>query len=269
MKGSQPTKACGALVVDARGPRVFPRGLASGFQKFVGLELELREASELRSPIVMDARVPQRDGFRFFYVLPLAPDRVLVEDTYFSDTEVLDRPRLRAEIARYVERLGLCVRRVAREEAGILPLPTRPMVPGCSEPGLVRAGYQGGWFHPTTGYSFPLGVRLAQEIAAGAESDLAARLNALTRQRADQQLFCTRLNRMLFDAFEPEQRFHVLERFYALPAPVVRRFYALSLTRADRVRILCGRPPTGFRISRLWSRRSHERTFDPTAEEAR
>ena len=35
--------------------------------------------------VVMDATVPQEDGFRFVYALPLDPDRVLVEDTYFSD----------------------------------------------------------------------------------------------------------------------------------------------------------------------------------------
>ena len=51
---------------------------------------------------------------------------------------------------------------------------------------------------------------------------------------------------MLFGAFRPEDRYHVLERFYGLPVATIRRFYALTLTRADRVRILCGRPPRGF-----------------------
>ncbi|MFC1642773.1 hypothetical protein ACFL5O_08830 [Myxococcota bacterium] len=45
---------------------------------------------------------------------------------------------------------------------------------------------------------------------------------------------------MRFDAFRPEDRCHVLERFCGLPVETIRRFYALALTRADRVRILCG-----------------------------
>ena len=46
----------------------------------------------------MDATVPQVDGYRFFYVLPLAPDRLLVEDTYFSDSTHLDVAQLRTEM---------------------------------------------------------------------------------------------------------------------------------------------------------------------------
>ena len=43
----------------------------------------------------MDATVPQRDGFRFVYTLPFAPDRVLIEDTYYSDGLDLDPAALR------------------------------------------------------------------------------------------------------------------------------------------------------------------------------
>jgi lycopene beta-cyclase len=63
--------------------------------------------------------------------------------------------------------------------------------------------------------------------------------------------YCFWLNRLLFGAFAPEQRFEVLQRFYGLPADTIRRFYALELTRLDRTRILCGRPPRGFSALRL------------------
>jgi lycopene beta-cyclase len=51
------------------------------------------------------------------------------------------------------------------------------------------------------------------------------------------------LNRMLFRAAEPAQRYRVLERFYRLPAPLIERFYAGQATFADKVRILSGKPP--------------------------
>jgi hypothetical protein len=57
-----------------------------------------------------------------------------------------------------------------------------------------------------------------------------------------------------FEGFPPEERVHVFERFYRLPADTIARFYALTLTRADRLRILCGRPPQGMRAGRLWAR---------------
>ena len=55
----------------------------------------------------MDATVPQADGFRFVYVLPLAEDRVLVEDTYFSDTDLLEREALRERALAYAQEKGL------------------------------------------------------------------------------------------------------------------------------------------------------------------
>ncbi|MET0410020.1 MAG: lycopene cyclase family protein, partial [Polyangiaceae bacterium] len=57
-----------------------------------------------------------------------------------------------------------------------------------------------------------------------------------------------------FSAFAPAERFHVLERFYRLPEATIRRFYALELSSADRARILCGRPPSGLSLKRVFSR---------------
>jgi lycopene beta-cyclase len=45
-----------------------------------------------------------------------------------------------------------------------------------------------------------------------------------------------------------DARRNVLERFYRLPEGTIRRFYAMALTRADRVRLVCGRPPRGFSV---------------------
>ena len=236
------------VVIDSRGPEQFDREAAIGFQKFVGLELEIEAGSGPTLPTLMDARVPQSDGFRFFYVLPLAVDRLLVEDTYFSDGPELDDAAIEAEIMAYARSRGVSVRRIIRSERGVLPLPSQVTLRAPIVPGLLRGGYQGGWFHPTTGYSFPLAVRLAATVARVPIEELCERVTALAAREAHQQRYATLLNRMLFQAFAPEQRFHVLERFYRLPAPTVRRFYALTLTSGDRARILCGRPPRGLSL---------------------
>ncbi|HEY3500079.1 MAG TPA: lycopene beta-cyclase CrtY [Polyangiaceae bacterium] len=241
------------VVIDARGPDRFAHHPALGYQKFVGLELDVTPDSAPVEPLLMDATVEQSDGLRFFYVLPLAPTRVLVEDTYFSDGPELDTAAIEAEILRYASRTGLVVRGVARKERGVLPLPARAPVVVEHVAGLVRAGYQGGWFHPTTGYSFPLAVRVATIVATASGDELPRTLAALARRTASQQRFAALLNRMLFRAFAPERRRATFERFYRLPAETVRRFYALSLTGADRARIVCGRPPPGISARGLFS----------------
>ncbi len=235
---------------DARGPDAARREStkdASGWQKFLGQELRLDAPHGLARPMLMDATVPQLDGFRFLYVLPLSDDRVLVEDTYFSDGTHIDAAELRARIATYVERRGWRVAEVVREEVGLLPLPLRCAPPSPTAP--LVAGYAGGWFHPVTGYSFPIAARLAALVASlPAERLVGPELVAHAAAQERQMKFALRLNRMLFGWFPPAQRFRVLERFYRLPEALIRRFYALELTALDRARILVGRPPRGMSL---------------------
>jgi lycopene beta-cyclase len=245
------------VVIESRGPEHAAHGRA-GYQKFVGLELQLRRPSPIQHPVLMDALLAQRDGFRFMYALPLGAHRVLLEDTYFSDDARLDRERLEAGILQYAADHGFAVDYVARTETGVLPLPTRQ--PGGANPepdGPLVAGYQGAWFHPVTGYSFPVAVRLASAISRAQPSALRERVwPGLVRAQRSQTRFCLLLNRLLFGAFAPDQRRNVIERFYQLPPDSVRRFYAMTLSHADRARILCGRPPRGFSFARaLGSRR--------------
>ncbi len=236
------------IIIDARGPDRAATE-ACGWQKFVGQEVELEAPHGLDRPMLMDATVPQLDGFRFVYLLPFSPTRVLVEDTYFSDRAYLDVGVLRERIAEAIVARGWRVARIVREEVGVLPLPLRAEAPSTQAP--FTAGYGGGWFHPVTGYSFPIASRLAELVAEHPELYGEA-LDAHARRHASQQRFALQLNRMLFGWFAPDNRYRVLERFYRLPEAVIRRFYALELTRMDRARILVGRPPRGLSLKAMF-----------------
>ncbi len=232
------------VVIDARGParETFEH---TGWQVFLGQEVEV-PAHGLTRPMLMDATVPQRGGFRFLYVLPLDADRLLLEDTIFADTPTLDVDDARAAIAAYAAGRGWTLGAVLREETGVLPLPLAVPAPVVDTSPLV-AGYAGRWFHPVTGYSFPIAARLAALIASLPPTALFGdALRAAARAQGDQLSFAGRLNRMLYGWFPPAERYHVLERFYRLPEATIHRFYAMTLTRGDRARILVGRPPRGM-----------------------
>jgi len=236
------------VVIEARGPEHHDAEGHVAYQKFLGLELELARPHAIQRPMLMDARVPQTDGFRFFYVLPLSERRVLIEDTYFADAPAIDVESLRRGILDYADAIGLGTARVVREETGSLPLPSRRIPEPQSRLPLV-AGYQGGWFHPTTGYSFPAAVRLALHVAKSGPAGLFGEAwRRLVAEHRRQQRFFLFLNRLLFGAFQPADRWNVLERFYGLPEPTIRRFYAMSTTAGDRARVLCGRPPRGLSV---------------------
>jgi lycopene beta-cyclase len=234
------------LVIDSRGPERLKSAHQMAYQKFVGLEVALAEPRTDFVPRLMDATVPQTDGYRFFYTLPFAPDRFLVEDTYYSDTPDLDRENLRRGILAYAERIGLRVAKVLREESGVLPLTTRAEAAAVRE-GVLVGGYAGGWFHPTTGYSFPIALRLAMHVASLEPGKvLETGWSSLINHRQDQARFFNLLNRMLFGAVAPAERWNVFARFYRLPTTTIERFYAMDITLADRLRLVVGRPPRGL-----------------------
>lgn len=241
-----------AVVIDSRGPG--GAVASAGYQKFVGHELLLSRPHGITAPLLMDATCEQIDGYRFFYVLPLSPDRVLIEDTRFSETPSLDRPAFRAAISAYAASRGLGEGVLVREETGVLPMPyggsPAPAIPRA--PGPIIGGYGGGWFHPATGYSFPAAVRLAAAIGALPEGQIfGPALAALARSIGRQARFSRMLNRLLFHGFAGADRWRVMARFCHLPEPTIRRFYAMAMSPADAARIIVGRPPRGLSMRRL------------------
>jgi lycopene beta-cyclase len=111
----------------------------------------------------------------------------------------------------------------------------------------MRAGI----FHDTTGYSLPDAIRVVSAIADldGLSPDSVRRtLAKYRRAQAGQRALLRMLNRMLFLAAEPAERYRILEHFYRLPEDLVSRFYAARLGPLDVARIFLARPPV--RVSR-------------------
>jgi lycopene beta-cyclase len=235
-------------VIDGRGQGP-TKALDLRWQKFLGQEVELAEPHGLDGPIIMDATVPQFDGYRFVYTLPFGPKHVLIEDTYFSDGNDLSPDLLRRHLADYAAGQGWTITRIIREEVGILPLGIGGDIEAFwdeGEDGVPRVGLRAGMFHPVTGYSFPDAVRMADIIAALPVLDAAT----IYRAARDHSVAAWKargmyrlLNRMLFLAAQDEERRHVLQRFYEHNDALVGRFYAAQPELKDWMRILSGRPP--------------------------
>jgi len=236
-----------ATVIDGRGPRR-SRSLVLGWQKFLGQGVRLSAPHGLTRPIVMDATVPQLDGYRFLYVLPLDSTRLLIEDTRYSDGDALDHADVRAAIAAYAVQQGWTIAKVEREEHGVLPIALAGDIDAYwreARAQVAEVGLRAALFQPTTGYSLPDAARLAEQIAALphiTSAHVRACAEAHSKAAWRRRRFFRLLNRMLFRACAPDQRYKVLERFYRLGAPLIQRFYAARLTPFDQARILMGKP---------------------------
>jgi lycopene beta-cyclase len=60
------------------------------------------------------------------------------------------------------------------------------------------------------------------------------------------------LNRLLFVAARPDERYRIMQHFYRLPEPTIARFYAGRSNVGDMLRILTGKPPIPIPRA-LWS----------------
>ena len=234
-------------IIDARGPAPTPH-LALGWQVFVGRTLKLTQPHGLIRPTIMDATVEQGNAYRFVYLLPFDATTLLVEDTCYTDAPTLDRDLLRVRIDAYARSRGWIVEAVLDEEEGVLPIALGGDIDAFWAEGspVARVGLAAALFHPTTGYSLPDAVSTARMIAS--LSDLSsASLRTATEQRSKslwaERAFYRLLDRMLFKAAEPQERWKVLRRFYGLSEGIVRRFYAGRSTALDKVRLLAGKPP--------------------------
>ena len=259
------TRLSGRLMVDARGPeRITPRDLGrAGYQKFVGLEVELESDGPWTAPLLMDATVSQLDGYRFIYVLPFSSRRILVEDTVYSRNPTLDQTAYLARILEYVRRRGATISRVLRQEHGVLPLPAQDpfaeVSPPTDDTSALAVGYRGGFFHCVTGYSLPQAARVALAVARASTPDDARAAVAILRQKARKQgHFARLLNRLMFQAMPAPTRWTAFERFYRLPEATISRFYASESTWVDRARVLGGRPPSGVSLMHLLRSRRKE-----------
>ena len=233
------------IVLDGRGVSD-SNHLILGFQKFVGWEVELDGPHGQTRPIIMDATVEQLDGYRFVYTLPFDENRILIEDTYYSDGAVLSQDKLKSEIQTYAGRRGWSIKTVLREEHGVLPITLAGDIDQFwseGNPELARTGLRAALFHPITGYSLLEAVRLADHMQDEPVDQLNHVIRNYSKARWSDYGFYRLLNRMLFQAAEPAKRYKVFDRFYRLPEGLIERFYAGRLTFADKVRLLVGKPP--------------------------
>lgn len=235
-------------IIDARGPNEYDFALAGGFQKFVGIDIELEEDHAIPCPVLMDATCVQEDGFRFFYILPWSEKKLLIEDTRYSENSDLDLQKMLCDLTSYIHSKGWKIKSIERKETGVLSIPFQSPFkktdPIFNE--IPTIGSKRGFFHATTGYSLNQAVQVAEQLS---------RLPNLNQRTAHFQIkellkmmnkrtgFYCFLNRMLFQAATPKDRFKVLERFYKLPEDLVHRFYANQLNFLDCARILLGKPP--------------------------
>jgi lycopene beta-cyclase len=228
------------IIFDCRN---LPVDVDGGWQNFYGLDLILTHPHGMERPIIMDATVPQRGGYRFVYYLPWDSHRILIEDTRYSDSREMDLEKWKGELGDLIESNGWEIKKVERTEVGSLPIPFQELPSTESPPHVISLG---GFSHEVTGYSIPDCMRLCHLLASHKEHHLEAWREVISRYQREKKwrsLFYRWLNRFLFLGSPPPMRYKMLQHFYKLPDSVIQRFYAGKTTLPDMLKFFLGKPP--------------------------
>jgi lycopene beta-cyclase len=239
------------VVIDGRGA-VTAESPRTAFQKFYGLFLKWSGPNFPKRPVLMDATVEQSDGFSFVYVLPFDQETVLVEDTHFSSSPLLDPEKSRRFLLTYIKAMGSTSFDLIEDESGCLPIPLLGSVRNnVTTPGWPVVGYRAGLFNAATGYSFSHALRTAVWLSFTwsnlTAEQLTRRLNAYSDTVGGKGGFYRRINNMMIHAANSEQRREIFSRFYSkLPFETISRFYSGDLSVGDKLQILQLKPPLNW-----------------------
>lgn len=131
---------------------------------FKGWEIETpAPAFDTSAATLFDFRTPQNGMMRFFYVMPFAPNRALIEYTIFS-ARVLPQQEYEAALRDYIEQVrGIRDYRIVEEENGAVPITDFPF-PRKEGRRIMAIGAKAGRVKPSTGYSMMRVQRDAEAI---------------------------------------------------------------------------------------------------------
>jgi len=197
--------------------------------------------------VFMDFSVPQQWGTVFMYVLPLCPDKALIEYTVFSASALLPGQYDNA-IRNYITaQLKISDFRITAIEYGTIPM-TSHRFPFYKE-GVYYIGTAGGQTKASTGYTFQFIQKQSAQIA-GALNKGITDLTGIQPAPSRFRLYDNILLRVLSEnKMTGEQIFSTL--FKKIPAEKIFRFLDNETTLAEEFPILNAMPPAIFGVAAI------------------
>lgn len=103
-------------------------------------------------PTLMDFRIDQQSGTAFFYVLPLSPNKALIEYTLFSNTLLQDE-KYNEALKAYIQKvLKIDLYKIIEEEFGTIPMTNATF--STRQNNIINIGTAGGQTKASSGYTF-------------------------------------------------------------------------------------------------------------------
>lgn len=227
-------------VIDARGLRV-PAGSArtlpvqTAFGVVVSRDIA-EPALDGAEAVLMDWRPAgdERAGEppSFLYAVPLAADRVLLEETCLVGRPGPGIDRLRVRLRRRLRGIGLVPESVVATETVRFAMAPPDGRPWRSE-GIATFGARGGLGHSATGYSVAAGLREAETVAAAVRSGRDP-VRALWSWRAQASYRMIARAAVVLEDFDAADMQEFFAAFFTLP-PARQRAFLSDRRHPERI----------------------------------
>ncbi len=220
-------------------------------QVFFGGEFELSTAIDSQVVTLMDFRIDAGGHIRFIYVVPLAPTRALIQDTWIIRSDVpFDRAHFRLnhqhsidQHLRHYYQSG--VQACIREEHGAIAMgSTAQRATEDDQQITVPIGARAGWLRASTGYSFGETQRAAQLLA-----DWFAQPTRSAPPEYRRPWLSDWMDRVLLRALQrsPDQAPAWFAAMFAhTPTPALVRFLTGQARHSDHLRLMRSLPALPF-----------------------
>lgn len=247
----------GGCVIDARGYRD-RFNFETGYQKFVGIDVTLEEPHNMDHPVIIDATLEQKDGFRLMYILPWEDNKLMFEDTYYTLNPAMDIDEFKKDILAYAESNGFRVKSVDRIEKGCtaIPMEADPDVKEDLKKGIPMIGMRGGIINPMTGYGAPAGIGLADMIANLDEinnKNVSEVIKKGSAKLLPPLVFTRLMDRLMFKCTEGAELQLLFQYFFKKNDGMVSRFFSGRYKLADYINIFVAIPPPLPYSRLLWA----------------
>lgn len=135
-------------------------------QHFVGWFVDTeKDVFNENEATFMDFDIPQQGNTRFMYILPLSPNKALVEYTLFSEDLLLYEDYEKSIETYMVEKYGFLSFKITEKESGNIPMTSFPFENN-NTANVLHIGSAGGWSKPSTGYTFAMSDRNTSALVA-------------------------------------------------------------------------------------------------------
>jgi lycopene beta-cyclase len=222
----------GSFVIDARTECYFSN---AGFKKTLSLEVELMEDHHLIAPVIFDGTIDPRDQCRHLSYFPLASNRLLIKDFWYSSNRQLNLNEMRNTLMETLTQKGWKIQKVLREESYVIEVPMSP--PVVREEGRVIK--LAGLFHDTTGSTITMATTLIDQMVKTSFrfGELKEVVKKFRKQAEMDRQFLRFMNRLLIE----QKQHQVFEVLFKQDTSLIERFSRGNLSVLDRYKILAGK----------------------------